>query len=308
MGVDGEQAQRRAIAGFGHVLVLFASFVGHAVTLSAEGLPTLGGPAGCPARAAQRAVVSDVVRHRRGTPFAILAVAAALVIVAAACDTGDGTTLQPAGPDQTASMVNPTTTTTIVGASAGAPGQGVGEDGLTLRAPWEDEADIPALYTCVPSRGKAGTGVSPAIEWTGVPAGTNNLALVVTDLSANGFVHWAVVGIPPTSPGVVQGQEPVGGVVGRNSFGTAGYGGPCPPAGAAAHEYLFQLYALDRDLGFQPGFDARSQQAAIEAASSSAVSLVGRFGRPAAAGAAATVTTRAPAPTQVTVKPGPSPT
>jgi len=257
-----------------------------------------------------------VIRRRRA-PLAISAVAATLVFVAAACDTGDGTALRPAGPDQTASMVNPTTSTTVVGASAGAPGQGVGQDGLTLRAPWEDEADIPALYTCIPSGGKAGTGVSPGLEWTGVPAGTNNLALVVTDLSADGFVHWAVVGIPPTATGVAQGQAPAGGVAGRNGFGTVGYGGPCPPPGAAAHEYLFQLFALNRGLGYKAGFDAKSQLAAIETASSSAVSLVGRFGRPAAAAAgttvkpAVTVTTaasRTPTPTQVTVKPGPSPT
>jgi len=36
-----------------------------------------------------------------------------------------------------------------------------------------------------------------------------------------------------------------GGVVqGTNDYGKKGYGGPCPPAGAAAHHYQFTLYAL----------------------------------------------------------------
>ena len=30
---------------------------------------------------------------------------------------------------------------------------------------------------------------------------------------------------------------------GRNDFGKAGYGGPCPPGGT--HHYVFRIYALD---------------------------------------------------------------
>ncbi|MFL5428110.1 MAG: YbhB/YbcL family Raf kinase inhibitor-like protein, partial [Myxococcales bacterium] len=42
------------------------------------------------------------------------------------------------------------------------------------------------------------------------------------------------------SPGGLTG----GAVQGTNDYGKTGYGGPCPPAGAAAHHYQFTLYAL----------------------------------------------------------------
>jgi phosphatidylethanolamine-binding protein (PEBP) family uncharacterized protein len=36
----------------------------------------------------------------------------------------------------------------------------------------------------------------------------------------------------------------------RTDFGTRGFGGGCPPAGALAHRYLLSLHALDvADLG-----------------------------------------------------------
>lgn len=245
--------------------------------------------------------------------FALLAVASAVALGAAACDTNDGRQLRPAGPDQTASMVNPTTTssTTVavnpsdVGAG---PGEGVGEGGLTLRAPWEDEGPIDPRYTCEAYGGKPGTGLSPALEWSGVPAGTNNLAIVVTDLTANGFVHWAVVGIDPATTGVAEGQAPADGIAGKNGFGQNGWGGPCPPAGSGAHEYLFQVYALNKNLGLTPGFDPGPAQDQIESASTAAVSLVGRFEAAPAAAASSTSPPAAAASTAAKVAPGPSPT
>ncbi|MFL5413848.1 MAG: YbhB/YbcL family Raf kinase inhibitor-like protein, partial [Myxococcales bacterium] len=42
------------------------------------------------------------------------------------------------------------------------------------------------------------------------------------------------------SPGGITGSA----VQGTNDYGKTGYGGPCPPAGAAAHHYQFTLYAL----------------------------------------------------------------
>ena len=37
-------------------------------------------------------------------------------------------------------------------------------------------------------------------------------------------------------------------VVGLNSFGKRGYGGPCPPPGSGEHKYVFYLFALKRIL------------------------------------------------------------
>jgi Raf kinase inhibitor-like YbhB/YbcL family protein len=81
------------------------------------------------------------------------------------------------------------------------------------------------------------------------PQGSATLALVVTDLSADGFVHWVVVGIDPEITGTAEGLAPPGAIQGKNGFGAIGWGGPCPPAGSGEHEYLVQLYALDKDLG-----------------------------------------------------------
>jgi Raf kinase inhibitor-like YbhB/YbcL family protein len=41
---------------------------------------------------------------------------------------------------------------------------------------------------------------------------------------------------------------PEGGIEGNSSFGSANYGGPCPPSGT--HRYFFKLYALDATLVF----------------------------------------------------------
>ena len=94
---------------------------------------------------------------------------------------------------------------------------------------------IPGELTC--------TGPSPALVWSGIPAGTKELALVVVDPSANDFVHWVVTGIAPTPGTVARGAVPTGAVQQANTSGRIGWTGPCPAAGAA-HTYNFMLFAL----------------------------------------------------------------
>jgi Raf kinase inhibitor-like YbhB/YbcL family protein len=234
---------------------------------------------------------------RRG----LLALISAVALTAVACDTGDGRELRPAGPDQTASVFNSTTTTipadpAVLG--SGLPGEGVGELGLTLRAPWDDEALIDVRFTCDSAGGESGEGLSPALSWSGIPAEATNLAVVVTDLSADGFVHWVVAGIDPGVTGLGEGEAPAGGIQGSNGFGEVGWGGPCPPAGTGEHEYLVQLHALDRDLGLAPGFDGEEAIPEIEASSIATVSVVGRY----------SAAPRAAASTSTTVRPATSTT
>ncbi|HEY8094372.1 MAG TPA: YbhB/YbcL family Raf kinase inhibitor-like protein [Acidimicrobiales bacterium] len=231
----------------------------------------------------------------------LVGVALAATVMLGACDHGDGRELRPAGPDQTATLVNSTTTSVpadpaVLG--SGLPGEGVGEAGMTLRAPWEDEGIIDARYTCQNPSGTPAGGTSPALSWSGVPAEATNLALVVTDLSTNGFVHWIAVGLDPKITGIEEGAIPAGAVQGKNGFGSIGWTGPCPPAGTGEHEYLIQLYALDQDLGLEEGFAADPAIVSIEDSSIGTVSLVGRYGA-----SGATNTTIGP-----TVTAGPSPT
>jgi Raf kinase inhibitor-like YbhB/YbcL family protein len=95
---------------------------------------------------------------------------------------------------------------------------------------------MPVRYTC------AGGNVSPPLRWTAPPQGTTSLSLRMVDLDTRPqFRHWTLTSIPAGTRTLG-----VGTAVGRaatNTFGQAGYGGPCPPTGQK-HRYLFVLDAL----------------------------------------------------------------
>lgn len=102
--------------------------------------------------------------------------------------------------------------------------------------------------------GCSGGNQSPALEWKNAPKDTKSFALTVYDPDAptgSGWWHWVVVNIPaavaalPLGAGAAGGHGlPAGSVQVRTDFGTAAYGGPCPPAGDKPHHYVFTLYAL----------------------------------------------------------------
>jgi Raf kinase inhibitor-like YbhB/YbcL family protein len=100
------------------------------------------------------------------------------------------------------------------------------------------------------------------LQWSGVPAGTKELVLVIRDpdASTSDFVHWAVAGIAPSATGFPAGG--VGGQIipGRNSIGSLGYRGPCPPTGDKPHHYVFTLSALATPSGLHAGFSADQLQ------------------------------------------------
>jgi Raf kinase inhibitor-like YbhB/YbcL family protein len=110
-----------------------------------------------------------------------------------------------------------------------------------------------------------GEDVAPALSWTGVPEGTASIAVVVHDPDAplvDGFTHWVAYGIPGDATGLPEGGG--GAVHGENSFGNRGYNGPMPPGGHGPHHYYFWVYALDEDLGLEPGLSRRELLARIE--------------------------------------------
>lgn len=110
-------------------------------------------------------------------------------------------------------------------------------------------ADIPSQHTC------EGDDLSPPLAWSGVPAGTRSLALIVDDPDAPDpaapkmtWVHWVLYNLPPDTAGLAAGQSrgqdlPAGANEGLNDWQRTGYGGPCPPIGR--HRYVHKLYALD---------------------------------------------------------------
>jgi Raf kinase inhibitor-like YbhB/YbcL family protein len=105
---------------------------------------------------------------------------------------------------------------------------------------------IPSQYTC------EGKDISPPLAWSGMPAGTKSLALIVDDPDAPDpaapkltWVHWVLYNIPANVSGLPEAmkQLPPGTRDGLNDWQRTGYGGPCPPIGR--HRYFHKLYALD---------------------------------------------------------------
>ncbi|RQO58428.1 YbhB/YbcL family Raf kinase inhibitor-like protein [Variovorax sp. KBW07] len=124
--------------------------------------------------------------------------------------------------------------------------QGMASVTLTSVA-FADHAPMPARYTA------DGEGLSPPLQWTGLPAGTASLLLIVEDADSptpNPLVHAIVVGLDAQSGFLAeaaipsQDSEGIGLHVGRNSALQAAWLPPDPPPGHGTHRYAFQLFAL----------------------------------------------------------------
>jgi Raf kinase inhibitor-like YbhB/YbcL family protein len=106
--------------------------------------------------------------------------------------------------------------------------------------------EIPSKHTC------EGADRSPALAWTGVPAGTKSFAIIVDDPDAPDpaaprmtWVHWVLYNLPPSTSSLPEAAVamPRGTLDGINDWKSTGYRGPCPPIGR--HRYFFKVYALD---------------------------------------------------------------
>lgn len=107
---------------------------------------------------------------------------------------------------------------------------------------------MPRRFTC------EGEDLSPPLTWSGAPANTKSFALIVDDPDAPDpaapkrvWVHWVLFDIPPSVTDLAEGASPAhlppSTQVGKNDWGNARYGGPCPPIGR--HRYFHKIYALD---------------------------------------------------------------
>ena len=116
---------------------------------------------------------------------------------------------------------------------------------------------IPKQYT------GDGTDISPKLQWSDVPDGVKEFALIMDDPDAprpQPWVHWVIYNIPGNMrelpenlPRDMELAKHGGIRQGSNSWsmGNIGYRGPAPPPGHGRHRYYFKLYALDANLNLK---------------------------------------------------------
>ncbi len=152
---------------------------------------------------------------------------------------------------------------------------------MELRSPaFKNGETIPVKYTC------DGEDISPALSWSGAPAGTKSFVLIMDDPDApmGTWIHWVVYNIPANVNSLPENVPPEkklkdGTLQGKNSWGRIGYGGPCPPPPTGAHRYFFKLYAIDKILPLGPGATKKEVLKAIEGHILGKAELMGRYKR-----------------------------
>jgi len=156
--------------------------------------------------------------------------------------------------------------------------------GLTLTTTaFEDGSIIPPKFT------QAVTDfVSPALQWTHVPANTVSFVLIVHDPDAaldkktTDVLHWMAFNIPGTATSLPEAVPanamlPDGTVQAKNRRGLVGYLGPGAPAVGPYHHYTFELFALDTKLSLGADATRPDVLAAMDGHILGKGVLVGRF-------------------------------
>ena len=126
--------------------------------------------------------------------------------------------------------------------------------------------------------------VAPPLEWTAPPAGSAELVLVVEDpdvpMLKDGdrpFCHWLVWGLAAQRGKLLEGEAPPR--VGKNAFGNSEWLLPDPPTGSDPHDYVFQLFALDRPLTLMPGASREDLVEAMTGHVTAVALLTGTYAR-----------------------------
>jgi hypothetical protein len=152
-------------------------------------------------------------------------------------------------------------------------------DMLVTSASFSPGAPIPARHS------QEADNVSPALAWSGAPAGTQAYAVVchdpdaplITPAGQYGYVHWVLYGIPGTVTALPEGVD--GYVQGKNETGELGYTGPMPPNGHGLHHYFFWVIALRQAVDLPPGLTLVELLAKIEPVAIAMNRLVGTYQR-----------------------------
>jgi Raf kinase inhibitor-like YbhB/YbcL family protein len=121
---------------------------------------------------------------------------------------------------------------------------------------------------------------APPLAWTAPPAGTRAVALIVEDPDAPSpqpLVHLIGWGMSPGAGEILEGDDPP--MVGLNSSNQAGWLAPDPPTGHGLHDYVFQLFALDKPLDLAPGAGRAALVEAMEGGVLGVAVLTGTYER-----------------------------
>ncbi len=119
---------------------------------------------------------------------------------------------------------------------------------LTVSSPAFLAGDaIPVQFTC------DGAARAPTLQWSGVPADTKSIAILVDEPDAKDgpFTHMMVTNLSPQQTTLDLGAAlPPDVSVMLNDAGSLGYLAPCPQDGT--HRYHFRVFALDQPVRRAP--------------------------------------------------------
>jgi len=169
---------------------------------------------------------------------------------------------------------------TVLAAMSMAAQQPGGQRGAAPAAPamtltvegFPDGGDVPVKFSQAAPGVATGEGLSPAINWTNAPAGTQSFFLNMRDMdvarnkTTDDQAHWVVWNIPATATGLPEGV-PKGPKLANGAFQFSAtgqmYRGPGAAANGPKHHYMFEIYALDTVIDVQPAADAFETRANI---------------------------------------------
>ena len=152
----------------------------------------------------------------------------------------------------------------------------LGRNGFSLTSPaFADGAELDPCFTA-----QEDDAVAPPLEWSAPWPGTQELAIIVEDADSAGDTpacHWLVWGLPGQKGKLLEGEAPPR--VGKNAHQNSEWLLPDPKADDAAHDYVFQIYALDLPLTLMPGAGREELVAAMRGHVIGAAVLTGTYAR-----------------------------
>ena len=153
-----------------------------------------------------------------------------------------------------------------------------GADGFALTSPAiAHGASLDSRFTA-----DADAPTSPPLAWTAPPAGTRSLALIVEDPDAPSpqpFVHLLAWNFAAQTAELAAGADAPR--MGRNSYQQSQWLPPDPPTGHGPHDYVFQLFALGKQLDIAAGSGRDALIDAMEGHVIGAAVLSATYERPA---------------------------